>query len=269
MNMQEPAKHNKDHDTHSKRKKRSPNLPPTGPARFADTSATKTLADTIYMHLYHEIASMRLLPGTAISEQEIANTRGVSRTPVREAILRLAKERLVEVVPKSGTYVGRIPLSVIPESLAARQALESVAVKTATERATPSQLLGLQVLIEQQREAVVAKDVEVFFQSDEAFHAAIADIAGYPGFWDIVQQLKVQMDRYRWLTVSLESIMDHALLEHVEIFHAMQHKDADAAVAQMDRHLDRLHLRIASDWNQYPEYFIQDLDLALLQPRKT
>jgi len=212
---------------------------------------------------------MRLLPGAAISEQEIANTRGVSRTPVREAILRLAKERLVEVVPKSGTFVGRIPLSALPESLVARQALEAITVKAATERASPSQILGLKALIEQQREAVAANDVEVFFHSDETFHAAIANIAGYPGFWEIVQKLKVQIDRYRWLTVSLESIMEFALQEHIEILDAIERKDGAAAVEQMNKHLNRLRSRIASDWNQYPEYFIQDVDLSLLLPRQT
>lgn len=249
-------------DNASKRKRRSPNTPPTGPARFADATATQTLADTIYQQLFRDIASMRLLPGTPISEQDIANTQGVSRTPVREAILRLAKERLVEVVPKSGTYVGRIPLSTLPESIMARRALEGVTVRAATERATSSQLSSLKSLLEQQQAAIEAQDIETFFQADEEFHAAIAEIAGYPGIWNIIQLLKVQVDRYRWLTVAFESIMERAILEHEQIFEAMESKDVDAAVAQMDRHLDRLKLRIASDWDQYPNYFIQDLELS-------
>ncbi len=253
-------------DITSTRKKRSANTPPTGPARFVNASAAQTLAETIYQHLYRDITAMRLLPGTPISEQDIANARGVSRTPVREAILRLARERLVEVVPKSGSYVARIPLSSLPESMVARSALEAVTVKAATERATPSQLLSLKVLLAQQREAIAAKNIEVFFHSDESFHAMIAEVAGYPGIWQIIQQLKIQVDRYRWLTVSLETIMEQALQDHTAIFHAMESKDTAAAVEQMDIHMDRLKLRMASDWDQYPNYFIQDAESLNLLP---
>ncbi len=244
----------------AQRKKRSPNTAPTGPARFADASSTLTLADTIYQQLYRDIAAMRLRPGTPISEQEIATRQGVSRTPVREAILRLAKERLVEVVPKSGTYVGRIPLSALPESIVARRALEGITVKAATERATSSQILRLKTLLEQQREAIAAENEELFFQTDEGFHATIAEMAGYPGIWTIIQQLKVQVDRYRWLTVSLESIMERAMSEHTAIFEAIEARDVNLAVQQMDTHLDRLKSRIVGDWDSYPDYFIQDLD---------
>ncbi len=205
---------------------------------------------------------MRLRPGTPISEQEIATAQGVSRTPVREAILRLAKERLVEVVPKSGTYVGRIPLSEVPESIVARRALEGITVKVATERASTSQIIGLKVLLEQQREAIADENAEDFFKADEAFHATIADIAGYPGIWRTIQHLKVQVDRYRWLTVSLESIMERALAEHILVFEAIEKRDVDGAVRQMDAHLDRLKSRIVGDWDSYPEYFIQDVDLT-------
>ncbi len=260
MSTLEPRRRNGDIEDTSKRKKRSANLPPTGPARFADASTTQTLADTIYQHLYRDITSMRLLPGTPISEQDIANARGVSRTPVREAILRLARERLVEVVPKSGSYVGRIPLSSLPESMVARSALEAITVKAATERATPSQLLSLKVLLEQQREAIAAKEIDVFFHADESFHATIAEIASYPGIWHIIQQLKIQVDRYRWLTVSLETIMEQALLDHTAILETMESKDADAAVKHMNIHMERLKLRMASDWDQYANYFIQDID---------
>ena len=121
--------------------------------------------------------------------------------PVREAVLRLADDGLVEVFPQSGTYVSRIPLNRLPEAIVIRKALEEGTVRYAASRASPAEIRALYANLELQGRMRDAGDHEGFHQSDEAFHALLAEISGYPGFWTVIQQVKVQVDRCRRLTL--------------------------------------------------------------------
>ena len=126
----------------------------------------------------------------------------MSRTPVREAILKLSDEGLLEIYPQSGIFVSRIPVAALPEAIIIRKALEgNHRAARRRRRATSSQVLALQSILERQREASAAGDSETFHQADEMFHATVADVAGYPGIWKYIQQVKVHVDRYRRLTL--------------------------------------------------------------------
>lgn len=242
------------------RKRRAPNARPTGSARTAQGSSI-THSEAIRQRLRHDIVSMRLVPGTPILEKEIAKEHGVSRTPVREAVLRLAEERLVEVAPKSGTYVARIPLSALPEALVVRRALEGVTVRAATRFASASQLTGLRAIIQRQQETAAADDREAFHRADEDFHAAIAAAGRYRGVWDLVQQVKVHVDRYRQLTLPQEGRMERVIAEHSAILQAIEEKDAELAINRMEEHLNKLRSEIAEFRDMRPEYFIHDIEL--------
>ena len=98
----------------------------------------------------------------------------MSRTPVREALLRLAAEGLVDTVAKSGTFVARIPISALPEAIVVRKALEQVTARAAATHARRSQITNLKAILERQREAERAGDRGAFHRADEAFHAAVA-----------------------------------------------------------------------------------------------
>lgn len=182
--------------------------------------------------------SLRLKPGDPIIEKEVAARYGMSRTPVREAMQRLADERLVEIFPQSGTFVARIPYDDLPEAMVIRKALESASVRLAAERATRSQVLALATIVEQQREAAEANDRSAFHRADEAFHAKIAEISGFPGIWRQVLQVKVQVDRYRRMTLAQEGRMAQVIADHEAILAGITTGQPDAAVAGMVHHLD-------------------------------
>src|SRR3954454_8657041 len=146
-----------------------------------------TAASRIYAELRAELVSLARRPGEPISENQIARDYGVSRTPVREAILKLSDEGLVEIFPQSGIFVARIPLAALPEAIIIRKALEETTARLAAERATSSQVLNLHSILQRQREASSASDRDAFHQADEMFHAGIAEVAGYPGIWKFVQ----------------------------------------------------------------------------------
>ncbi len=199
--------------------------------------------------------SLQRRPGEAISEAEIALSYGLSRTPVREAILKLADEGLVDIFPQSGIFVSRIPLAALPEAIIIRKALEETTAGLAAERATPSQIMNLQAIVQRQREADAAFDREGFHLADEAFHAGIAEIAGYPGIWRLILQVKVHVDRYRRLTLPVAGRMTQVIAEHEPILAAIEAHDPAAARAAMEQHLARLLLDISATRHTNPEFF--------------
>lgn len=241
-------------------RKRSPSQAPSGPARFSSPRASHS-AEVVYEKLYAAIASMELPPGTPMSELTLTEEFGVSRTPIREALQRLAKEKLVEIVPKSGTFVGRIPISSLIESIVARRALEATTVRNAVQRATPDQIAELRELLAEQTALAGTGDLAKFHAADEAFHAAIAEVAGYPGIWDIIRSLKIQVDRYRQLTLPQEGRLDKVLREHTAVVDAMAVGEADRAARAMEEHLDKLQLDIEIFGQTWPDYFIHDRKL--------
>lgn len=183
---------------------------------------------------------MQLKPGEPVVEKDISAAFGLSRTPVREAIQRLADERLVEVFPQAGTFVARIPYADLPEAMVIRKALESASVRLAAEKATRSQLLALAMIIEQQREAAQSRDRAAFHRADEAFHSKIAEMSGFPGIWRQVLQVKVQVDRYRRLTLAQEGRMLEVIADHERVLEGITSGSADAAIDAMCAHLDKV-----------------------------
>jgi len=216
---------------------------------------TATTASRIYSDLRAELVSLQRRPGEPISEIEIAQSYGVSRTPVREAILKLADEGLVDIFPQSGIFVSRIPVAALPESIVIRKSLEETTAKLAAERASASQVLSLRAIIERQREADAADDRVAFHQADEAFHATIADVAGYPGIWKFIQQVKIHVDRYRLLTLPVTGRMTEVIAEHEPILSAIEAHDPERARQAMDKHLERLLVDISATQITNPEFF--------------
>ena len=239
------------------RKPRARNAPPRVSRHPASGGAARN-SEVVYHDLRQQIISMALPPGTPIVEKDITQRYGISRTPVREAVLRLSEERLVDVVPKSGTFVSRIPLAVLREALVARRALEEATVRAATARATESQIMQLRAIIQRQRETADAGDEEAFHLADEEFHAGIAAAGRLAGIWELIQQVRVQVERYRRLTLPQQGRMQRVVKEHAAVLDAIARRDADAAVARMTDHLNKLRLDIAVFRDMWPDYFVYD-----------
>lgn len=244
-------------------RKRAQNTAPNGPARFP-VGGRPTLAQSQYTKIRDDIISMALPPGAPISETELAKESGVSRTPIREAILRLARENLVEVVPKSGTFVARIPVSALPEALIARSALEGATSRAAAQFASRSQLFELHALLERQRELAAQGDLPNFHLADEAFHEQLATIGRLPGLWTMIQNIKLQVDRFRRLTLPEVGRMSMVVKEHAAVIAGIEAGDTAQASAAMELHLTGLHLHIKNIVDTHPDYFIHDADLDTL-----
>ena len=216
-------------------------------------------SEAVYRIVRRDIVSLARKPGEPIAEKEIALTLRVSRTPVREALLRLAAEGLVDTIPQSGTYVARIPVRALPEAIVVRKALEQATARAAAHRARKSDIANLRAILIRQREAESAGDRAAFHEADEAFHAALAEIAGYPGIWSLVQSVKTQIDRYRRLTLPQPGRMARVVKEHAAVVAGIVERDAERAAAAMDKHLDGLRISMDDVRRLNPDYFYEDI----------
>jgi len=228
--------------------------PQEGTARNAPRRAL-TAASAICNELREAIVALELEPGTPLSEKDLTERFGVSRTPIREALIRLAEEGLVDIRPQSGTFVSRIPLSAIPEAVIVRQALEGALVEMAALRSDEGASATLDKVIERQEAFARLDDRAAFHEADEAFHETIAALSGHPGVWRTVRQAKLQIDRCRRLTLPTLGRMDQVIGEHRVIADAVRLGDAGAARAAMEAHLQAVlpDARILA--RSHPAYF--------------
>ena len=197
-------------------------------------------ASVIYRDLRADILSLVRRPGDPIGEAEITRAYGVSRTPAREAILRLADEQLIEILPQRGTFVAAIPVDELPDAIALRRVIEEAVAREAALRARAPDLAVLRSELDRQRECEAAGAHEAFHAADERFHALLAAIAGRKRFWLVVLQNKTQVDRFRRLTLPEAGRMGAVVAEHAAIVAALEQGDPEAAAGAMSRHLQAL-----------------------------
>jgi DNA-binding GntR family transcriptional regulator len=165
-----------------------------------DLSGQGSLVDQVYERLRKLIVDLSLPPESALVEQEVARALEVSKTPVREAIIRLSRESLVEVVPKSGSYVTAVSLDRYLESFFVRTQLEVGCIKLLAKRGVGlAEQVRLQGVLAEQKDALEKEDSARFFLLDEALHSCLFELAGLPGAWKIMNGAKAELDRIRHL----------------------------------------------------------------------
>ena len=202
-----------------------------GGARLAKAvqSERRTSATVIYEALYKSISRMELRPGEPLQEKMLTEHFGVSRTPLREALLRLQGDGLVDLMPQAGTFVSRIPIAAIREAIIIRRGLEEIAISRLAEVADKKDIARLDIAIAQQRLSASISDTSGFHDADETFHETIALSAGFSMLWPMVKQMKVHLDRLRVLSLPIEGRMDVTIEEHQRIRDALARTDVEGA----------------------------------------
>ena len=195
-------------------------------------------AEQIYSLLRQAIVHLEMPPGAVISEKDLSVTFNVSRTPLREALQRLADEDLVEIFPHSGTYVSRISFKVAQEGFVIRRALEIESARNAARQITDQGLGQIKLLIAEMQVILERNTLNQYLDVDDAFHSAIAGCSGYPRIWKFISQAKVHLDRMRQLSAPVPGHLAMVTDQHQAIFHALQNRSPDQAELAMRIHLD-------------------------------
>jgi len=220
-----------------------------------DEKRSMTASARIHAALRDKIVALELPPGSALPEKEFAESFGVSRTPVREALLRLAEEQLVDIYPQSGTFVAPIRVSVVQDAMVIRNALERFAARAAAGRAGAADIAALDANLVRQRSAAALEDIEAFHAADEAMHQLIANIAGHPNIWRVVKREKANVDRVRLLSLHFAGRFETVIAEHARVVEALREHRPDAAEAAMHAHLGRVVPSLEASREKYPGYF--------------
>lgn len=201
----------------------------------AALDATVAIAPQIYALLRERIVQGALKPGEPISETEIARTYSVSRQPVREAFIKLSEAGLVQIRPQRGTFISSISVASVMEARFVREAIEADVARTAAAGASPEAVATLRDQIARQKQ-VADSDVPAFMKLDELFHRTLAEVAAVPFAWRVVEDVKAQMDRIRYLSVE-EVHVRNLIAQHEAIVEAIAAADEDAADRAMRAHL--------------------------------
>ncbi|WP_246504923.1 GntR family transcriptional regulator [Microvirga antarctica] len=220
------------------------------------------MARRVAVALRQAIVSMQLSPGEMLSEQDLAQRFGVSRSPVREAFIKLSQSGLVRVLPQRGTLVVKISRAAVEDARFIREAVECAVVREAALKSTPLLLAGLTDSIARQKRAMRTLTTSEFLALDEEFHRLLAECAGRPAAWDMIEDVKPQMDRVRFLDMAQGSQRSRVIAQHVTIVDAIKARDAVEAVNAMQRHLSEILLSLPEMAEKYPELFEPVLDDA-------
>jgi len=207
---------------------------------FQPAEAGESAAASIEKDLRRAIIELELLPGARLSEQDIATRLGVSRQPVREALIRLANSRLIEIRPHRGTVVARISAREMTEALFVRQSVEIAVVAKAAQNFDAWQRKRITSLLVKQEEAAGNLDHAGFREHDEAFHIAVANGAGVGIAWIAIADMKTHMDRVCNMTLQSEADMQRRVREHRAIMAAIDAHDVMGAQNAMTEHLSSI-----------------------------
>ena len=201
-----------------------------------------------------KIISLELEPGAVISDRELASWMNLSRTPVREALLDLAKVKIVEIYPQRGSVVAPIDYNLVEEAQFVRSVLEVAVVQLACERATQEQLEQLKESVALQEFYYQHGSSETLLEMDDEFHRLLFQIAGRMQAYEMMQSITVHFDRVRSLAVT--AVKEHLWMsDHRNICEAVAAHDQEAARQLMEKHLNRYKVDEKALREQYPQYF--------------
>jgi DNA-binding GntR family transcriptional regulator len=235
-------------------------MPRPNPARVRDPRLPITVdrllpaPEQVYRALRHAILRLDLKPGEPLSEPEIAARAGVSRTPVREAMKRLAAERLVVIYPNVGAAVARMSLQALSEALLLRELVEcevAARIAAAPDRAV---LEELERAVRAHEHALSHGDTDLAYVSDERFHRTLFAAQGFTLMWDCVDQARSQLERLHHLMVAARTTLDQAVSDHRRILERVAASDPAGARVAMADHLGINHrflAALASDGHPY------------------
>jgi DNA-binding GntR family transcriptional regulator len=212
-------------------------------------------ATQVYDRLRTEIVSLRMEPGALVNRLKLQRQFGLSSTPVRDALMRLGEEGLVEIVAQSATRVSLIDIDKARQAQFLRRALEQEVVETVCASADRTVAQELKALVLQQTDAADREDLSLFDDLDREFHRSLFDAAGMVGLFHLVRRQSGHIDRIRRLHLPHSGKMQEVIRDHGKIVKALVAGDASAARLTMRDHLSRSLAYSPKLREQNPSYF--------------
>lgn len=214
-----------------------------------------SLGQKVYQTLRQAILSLTYRPGEILRKPEICEELGVSRSPVSDAVARLASEGLVDVIPQAGTYVSRFSMEEIREGAFLREAIELQAIEAIAESITEDQLVQLRRNIIVQAALLADGDTAGFYQTDSEMHDLIRNFTGFRKLSAVADTAWAHVNRARQLVLPVEGRLPATLEEHRAILAALEARNPIAARTAMRQHLRKLVTYLEPLERSHPELF--------------
>lgn len=206
--------------------------------------------------LLHNIVTLELIPGSAVSENELSAALNLSRTPVREALIELGRMGLVEIFPQRGSYISRIDYHLIEESRFMRLVLENAVLKQACKGISQASMDILHKNLQASHRCLSLGDStpQEFLELDNQFHQLLFESVDRGWTYGVIHSQMIHFDRLRALSVKSTDNM-RLVRDHEDILYAIERQDEELAEMLMTRHLTRYQADQEKLREVYPEYF--------------
>ncbi|MDF2700584.1 MAG: hypothetical protein K0Q49_2143 [Haloplasmataceae bacterium] len=217
--------------------------------------------DSIYKALKRDICYLKLKPGNLISENEISQQFGVSRSPIRQVFMKLSEEGLVEIIPQKGTFVSLIDLKYVKDTIFLRFILEKEIITKFIEINTVENINFLKYNLTKQENAlkfIHEDDMLIEFNKlDNEFHRTIFEVTDHINIWNIIDKLASHYLRFRILDIFNKNNMKELYKHHTLILKYIEEKNFEQLYDVLDRHLKGGYERLVNIQNEYTEYFVK------------
>ena len=221
----------------------------------ANRGGRPTTVQQIYADLRHLIIDLSIKPGTVINKREIAERFGVSQTPVREALMLLEGEGLVDIFPQSRTAVSYIDIQNAREAHFLRLSVEIEVARVLSQAVDKQDLADLNAWVERQETELHIDNQTAFKLADNSFHNEMFRLAGVEGLTQIIDRRRGHYDRIRGLYLLVEERRHIVIREHRAIFAALESRNPAAAEGAIRAHLGKSLAIVDQIRDRYPEYF--------------
>lgn len=214
-----------------------------------------TASEEIYRTLREEILSLRFKPGEELNLQLLCEQLQVSRSPVRDALMRLGGDNLVDIFPQRGTRVSLINLKQVEEERFLRKSLEESAVKKLIYQGKEEDWHAMERIIEEQTAAMAKGDFIAFLEADDSFHQTIFEAIGMGRIWRIIKAQGGNHHRIRLLSFYEKNVIANIIAEHQQMVAALRDKQMDTILNLQNNHLSKLLQETEIIVARYPNYF--------------
>ena len=213
-------------------------------------------APQVFEKLREAIVALDLVPGTVLARAELAEQFGISQTPIRDALLKLGEEGLVDIFPQHATVVSRIDISAAKQAHYLRRSIELEVVRTLAQQPDPATLERLRAQVERMVLVMGPEHYSEFVAADQDFHRLMYEAAGVAGLWDLVRRMSGHVDRLRRLHLPTEGKTAAVVRDHRAIVDAIAAGNPADAQDQLRAHLSGTLSQLDEICARHPDYVV-------------
>ncbi|WP_432241311.1 GntR family transcriptional regulator [Herbaspirillum robiniae] len=211
-------------------------------------------APQVFEHLRELIVAMRIAPGTVLQRADLAAQYGLSQTPIRDALIKLGEEGLVDIFPQHATVVSAVNVTMARQAHFLRRSIELEIVHTLARTADAALVTRLRDSIELQKVLAERENYADFVSADQAFHRQMYEAAQVPELWAMVRRQSGNLDRLRNLHVPIPGKARRVIGDHTAIVDAIAAGDPAAAQAALREHLSGTLSHLDDIRARFPHY---------------